>query len=124
MSQHAVLKWKASAWRFERQMLGIMSFRESWSAVEIHSAVDEAWSTAEVNGHERDLRFSTPQATLAYAQEAHKITGDFLAAQERLAAQEDDSAPEQESTKSAQTPDADADCAPQPPVRKKCKASE
>ena len=124
MSQHAVFKWKASAWRFERQMLGIMYFRDSWMAVEIHSALDEAWSTAEVNGHERDLRFRTPQAALAYAREVHKIAGDFLAEQERLAVQEDDSAPKEESTKRAENPNADAESASQAPVSKKCKASE
>lgn len=124
MSQHAVPNWKASALRFECEMLGIMSFGDSSMAEEIRSALDEAWGTAGADGHQRDLKFSTPQAALAYAREAHKITGDFLAAQERIAAQEDDSAPEQESTKSAETPEADADSASQPPVRKKCKASE
>jgi|SaaInlV_125m_DNA_1040241.scaffolds.fasta_scaffold19820_2 hypothetical protein len=124
MSQHAVPNWKASGLRFEREMLGIMSFGDSSMAEEIRSALDEAWGTAGADGHQMDLQFSTPQAALAYAREAHKITGDFLAAQERIAAQEDDSAPAQESTKSAETPDADADSASQPPVRKKCKASE
>ena len=135
MSQHAVPNWKASALRFEREMLGIMSFGDPRStgcttvasrsmAEEIRSALDEAWGTAGADGHQMDLQFSTPQAGLAYAREAHKITGDFLAAQERIAAQEDNSAPEQESTKSAETPDADADSASQPPVQKKCKASE
>lgn len=114
----------ASGLRFERQMLGIMSFGDSSMAEEIRSALDEAWGTANVNGHQRDLPFSTPQAALAYAREAHKITGDFLAEQERLAAQKDTSAPEQESTKSAETPDADADSDSQAPVRKKCKASK
>ena len=104
--------------RFEREMLGIMSFGDSSMAGKIRSALDEAWGTAGADGHQMDLQFSTPQAALAYAREAHKITGDFLAAQE------DDSAPAQESTKSAETPDADADSASQPPVRKKCKASE
>jgi hypothetical protein len=123
MSQHTAPSWKASALRFEREMLGIMSFGDSSMAEEIRSALDEAWGTAGADGHQMDLQFSTPQAALAYAREAHKITGDFLAAQERIAAQEDDSAPAQKSTKGAETPDADADSLAAP-VRKKCNASD
>ena len=124
MSQHTVPDWMASGLRFERDMLDIMSFGDSSMAEKIRFTLHEAWGMAGANGDERDLQFSTAKAALAYARQAHKITSDFLAAQERFATQEDNSAPEQESTQSAEDPDADADCASQAPVRKKCKASE